>query len=76
MAIINSILGWIIKKRIHQIELFMKYPCEVQEEWLRKLIAAAQHTQWGEHFGYNSIENTRTFKERVMLFRMISCSHR
>lgn len=65
MAIINSILGWIIKKRIHQIELFMKYPCEVQEEWLRKLIAAAQHTQWGEHFGYNSIENTRTFKERV-----------
>ncbi|MBS1763852.1 MAG: GH3 auxin-responsive promoter family protein [Bacteroidetes bacterium] len=65
MAIITSILSWIIKKRMHQIELFMKYPSEVQEEWLRKLILTAQHTQWGEHFGYNSIENARTFKERV-----------
>jgi hypothetical protein len=65
MAILNSILGWIIKKRMHQIELFMKYPCEVQEEVLRKLIAAAEHTQWGEHFGYQSIDNIHTFQQRV-----------
>jgi hypothetical protein len=65
MAILNSILGWIIKKRLHQIELFMKYPCEVQEELLRKLISTAEHTQWGEHFDYQSIDNFKTFSERV-----------
>ena len=65
MAILNSILGWIIKKRMHQIELFMKYPCEVQEELLRKLISTAEHTQWGEHFEYQSIDNFKTFSERV-----------
>src|SRR5258706_290318 len=32
MQIINSILTWVMKKRIHQIELFMKYPHEVQDE--------------------------------------------
>jgi len=58
-------MGWIIKKRMHQIELFMKYPCEVQEELLRKLISTAEHTQWGEHFDYQSIDNFKTFSERV-----------
>ena len=50
---------------MHQIELFMKYPCEVQEELLRKLISTAEHTQWGEHFEYQSIDNFKTFSERV-----------
>ena len=30
MALFNSIMSWVMKKRIHQIELFMKYPLEVQ----------------------------------------------
>ena len=34
----NSIASWILKKRIHQIELFMKYPNEVQRELLSDLI--------------------------------------
>lgn len=65
MAILNSILSWIMLKRMHQIELFMKYPNEVQEEWLRKLIATAKNTSWGEFFDYKSIANVQTFKERV-----------
>ena len=32
LTIINSIASWILKKRIHQMELFLKYPNEVQEE--------------------------------------------
>jgi hypothetical protein len=35
MAILNSIAYWIMKKRMHQIELFMKYPHDVQDEWLQ-----------------------------------------
>ena len=38
MGFINSILTWVMKKRIHQIELFMKYPHDVQDELFKRLI--------------------------------------
>lgn len=65
MAIVNSIFTWYMKKRIHQIELFMKYPLDVQEEWLHTLISSAQHTEWGKQFDYKSILTISQFKERV-----------
>ncbi len=55
MAILNSVISWIMKKRIHQIEFFMKYPHEVQNEWLMKLVAAARQTEWGHAYDYQSI---------------------
>lgn len=54
-----------MKKRIHQIELFMKYPHEVQEEWFQSLISTAQATEWGKKYDYESIYGVETFKERV-----------
>jgi len=54
-----------MKKRMHQIELFKKYPNEVQEEWLQDLIATAQATEWGKKYDYESISTPETFKERV-----------
>lgn len=65
MTLVNSFFTWIMKKRIHQIELFMKYPHEVQEEWFQNLIFTAQHTEWGKKYGYTDISNSKTFKERV-----------
>src|SRR5690606_32117379 len=65
MAIVNSILKWIMKKRMHQIELFMKYPNEVQEEWLFDLLETAQATEWGKTYDYESISSVAAFKERV-----------
>lgn len=65
MAIVNSIFTWYMKKRIHQIELFIKYPLDVQEEWLHSLIASAQNTEWGKQFDYKSILTVAQFKERV-----------
>ena len=65
MTIVNSIFTWIMKKRIHQIELFMKYPHDVQEEWFQNLISKAQHTEWGKKYGYQSIFTSAQFKERV-----------
>ncbi|MEJ2006509.1 MAG: GH3 auxin-responsive promoter family protein [Cyclobacteriaceae bacterium] len=44
MGLINSILTWVMKKRIHDIELFMKYPLEVQDELFLKLIARGKDT--------------------------------
>jgi hypothetical protein len=54
-----------MKKRIHQIELFIKYPHEVQEEWFQNLIDSAKYTEWGKKYDYASIYTTRQFKERV-----------
>jgi len=65
MTLINSVVTWFMKKRIHQIELFQKYPNEVQEEWFERLIASAENTEWGKHHHYKSIENVSQFKQRV-----------
>lgn len=65
MAIVNSIFTWYMKKRIHQIELFMKYPLDVQDEWLHTLISSAENTEWGKLYDYKSILNVQQFKERV-----------
>lgn len=65
MALFNSVFSWLIKKRIHQIELFKKYPVEVQNEWFRKLIAAAKDTEWGQKYGYSEIQNYKDFSSRV-----------
>ncbi|TKC12069.1 GH3 auxin-responsive promoter family protein [Pedobacter polaris] len=65
MAIVNSIFTWYMKKRIHQIELFMKYPLDVQEEWLHTLISSAENTEWGKLYEYKSILTIAQFKERV-----------
>lgn len=67
MALINSVLSWLIKKRIHQIGLFIQYPHEVQSEWFRKLITAAKNTEWGLRYDYESIKTVEQFRERVPL---------
>lgn len=65
LPIINSIASWILKKRIHQIELFMKYPNEVQEELLFALLKTSENTFIGRQYDFNSIKNYQTFSERV-----------
>ena len=59
MALINSVISWLMKKRIHQIELFMQYPNEVQLEWLRKLLSTARGTEWGRYYDFKSINKFR-----------------
>jgi hypothetical protein len=65
MALINSLLAWIMKKRMHQIDLFMQYPHDVQLEWFRKLMNAARDTEWGKKYDYATITRPEQFRERV-----------
>ncbi|MFP4470717.1 MAG: GH3 auxin-responsive promoter family protein [Bacteroidales bacterium] len=67
MPLFNSFMSWLIKKRIHQIELFIKYPHDVQLEWLKKLLSSARDTEWGKKYGYATINDARTFSQRVPL---------
>jgi hypothetical protein len=65
MPIINSLIAWLMKKRIHQIELFKKYPSEVQHELLLRLIGQAKNTKWGEEYNYKNLDSLAAFKETV-----------
>lgn len=65
MDILNSILTWVMKKRIHDIELFLKYPHDVQDELLKKLIDQAKQTEFGKKYGFKDIASYETFTERI-----------
>ena len=65
IPIVNSIAAWFLKKRFHQIELFLKYPNEVQNELLMELVMMAKDTEVGKHYDFSSIKNYRTFAERL-----------
>jgi hypothetical protein len=63
----NSIFSWIIKKRIHQIDLFRKYPVEVQSELLTKMMESAVSTEFGKRYHFKSIRSHSPFKNEVPL---------
>ncbi len=63
----NSIFAWIIKKRIHQIDLFRKYPLEVQQELLEKMLDTAKDTEWGKRYNFQSFKNYHDFNQGVHL---------
>lgn len=67
MALLNSIASWLMVKRMHQIELFMKYPHDVQGEWLRKLIESGRETEFGRQHGFGDITTREQFCDRVPL---------
>ncbi|QSE98294.1 GH3 auxin-responsive promoter family protein [Fulvivirga lutea] len=56
-----------MKKRIHDIELFIKYPHDVQAELFRKLIDQAKNTDFGKKYDFKSISNYKQYQERVPL---------
>jgi hypothetical protein len=65
MPIIPSILNWLTIKRLHQIELFKKYPFDVQLEVLLKLLEKAKETEWGKKYDFSSIHSARDYSNRV-----------
>jgi hypothetical protein len=65
LSIINSIASWFLKQRIHQIELFIKYPNEVQEEVLMNLLRSSENTLIGKKYEYSSIKSYAEFADRI-----------
>ncbi|WP_055435592.1 GH3 auxin-responsive promoter family protein [Lacinutrix algicola] len=65
IPLVNSIASWFLKKRFHQIDLFLKYPNEVQEELLFNLIETAKDTEIGKQYDYSSIKTYAEFANRV-----------
>lgn len=67
MEFINSVFSWIIKKRMHQIELFKKYPIDVQNDMFRKLLNKAKHTEFGKKYDFSNIDSHQRFINQVPL---------
>ena len=65
IPLFNSIASWLLKKRNHQIELFLKYPEEVQTEVMHQLISFSKGTEIGKKYGFESIESYKTFANRI-----------
>jgi len=65
IPIVNSIASWFLKKRIHQMELFFKYPHEVQDELLMYLIQKGTKTEYGQSYGFESLSNYDDFARNV-----------
>ncbi len=67
IPLVNSVASWFLKKRIHQMELFIKYPHDVQQELLLKLVHRAKNTELGKKYGFEDIKNYEQFAECVPL---------
>ena len=68
--IINSIAFWVLKQRIHQIELFLKYPHEVQEELMMNLIRSSEETVIGQKYDFGSIKSYQTLPKEFQFLPM------
>jgi len=73
IPLVNSIASWFLKKRFHQIELFLKYPNEVQNELLFNLLSKAKDTEVGRRYDFSSIQSYREFSQRIPISNYEDC---
>jgi len=57
-----------MKKRMHQIDLFMKYPLEVQDELFKRLVTSAKNTEFGKNYAFSELNNQEQFKRIIPVF--------
>lgn len=65
MELVNSVVTWLMKKRIHQIELFLKYPHDVQQDVFQYLVKTAKDTEFGRQHGFKDLASIKDFQSRV-----------
>lgn len=65
MVLLKSIISWVSIKRMNEINLFRKYPANVQHETLISLLKQSENTEWGKQYDYKTIDSYETFKNRV-----------
>ena len=66
-SIKNSILSFLIKKRINKIQNFTEHAYIMQKNVLNHLILKAKDTMFGQKHLFNKINSYKDFKENVPL---------
>lgn len=69
MSILNSLISFPFVRRLSDIELFKKYPGEVQAEAFSYLIDKASATVWGRFYNYEEIIKTKDFAVALKTFQ-------
>ena len=65
IPLLHTVASWLLKKRVHDIELFIKYPNEVQREQLITLLQTAKNTEVGKAHGFSDITKYEDFAARI-----------
>ncbi len=65
MPLLNSIINWANTRRMYNIDLFKKYPFEVQQEVFFRLITTARETTFGREHDFSRIGSLKEFQESV-----------
>lgn len=65
MALFGSLLTWYFRRRMQQVEHAMNNAADTQQQTFKKLISAAQNTDWGKTYDYKSIKTPEQFAKRV-----------
>ena len=63
----NSIFAWMMKKRIHQIDLFRKNPLQVQDELFGNLIRTGAKTTYGAINDFKMIGSYDDYRKNIPL---------
>lgn len=65
MQFVNTIIGFLNKKRLRQIEYFRKHPVEAQEKVRKYLLSFAAHTEWGKKYAFHDIKSYHDYTNRI-----------
>lgn len=65
MPFLNSILNWINTKRLYSIDLFRRYPFEVQRDVLFELLKQGAQTEYGSKYSFQDIRSIEEYQQRV-----------
>jgi len=67
MPFLNSLINWLNTKRIYQIDLYGKYPHEIQKEVLFHLLQTARNTEYGRLYRFDEIASIAQFQSSLPL---------
>jgi len=65
IPLFNTVLSWILKKRKYQMDMFIEYPIEVQNEVLFELLSDAKSSKLGVQYDFSNIKNYTSFANKV-----------
>lgn len=61
----NSVVNWIISRRMNQIQRFIQMPYETQKGVLFSQLFLAEDTEYGKKYGFKSIKTVEDFQRQV-----------
>lgn len=67
LGLVNKVMELLMRKRMRQIEHFIKHPIETQEGILFNNLSIARNTEYGKLYGFDEIDSYRAFQSHIPL---------